>query len=273
MTPALLRARLQATLGDRFPAALSPAARPAPELVSTGVAELDALVTGLPRGALTEICGPASSGRTSLLLAALAEATRRQETCALVDAGDAFDPCSAAAAGVDLRQLLWVRCGDVSRFKFHVSRFPTQPETRNVKRETFFLEQALRAADLLLQAGGFGVVALDLGDVPPALARRVPLTSWFRFRRAVERTPTVLLLLEQEPCARTCASLVLHLQSPVASLQAPMTETKTPTHARLLQGISASVEVLRSQTERKPVSATSFQCHTVWGENLLSAKG
>lgn len=150
MTPALLRARLEAALGDRFPAALGLAERPAPDLVSTGVPEIDALAGGLPRGALTEICGPASSGRTSLLLSVLAEATGREEACALVDAGDAFDPCSAAAAGVDLARLLWVRCGNPP------------------------LEQALKAADLLLQAGGFGLVALDLGDVPPALARRVP---------------------------------------------------------------------------------------------------
>ena len=260
MTPALLRARLQAALGDRFPDALSPAARPAPELVSTGVAAVDALAGGLPRGALTEICGPASSGRTTLLLAALAEATRRQEACALVDAGDAFDPCSAAAAGVELARLLWVRCGDVSRF-------PTQPETRNVKRETIFLEQALRAADLLLQAGGFGVVALDLGDVPPALACRVPLTSWFRFRRAVERTPTVLLLLEQEPCARTCASLVLQLQNKQSafSSQHSANPSLDPTHARLLRGLRLQVEVVHSRLRKLPRAAgIEFESCAAW---------
>ena len=71
----------------------------------------------------------------------------------------------------------------------------------------------LKVTDLLLQAGGFGMVVLDLGDIPAESARRVPLTSWFRFRRAVEPTATVLLLIEQEPCAKTCASLVLCLES------------------------------------------------------------
>src|SRR4029077_9093522 len=86
--------------------------RPAPEMVSSGVPAIDALTGGLPRGCLTEICGPASSGRTTLLLAALAAATRRREFCVVVDASDALDPQSAAAAGVDLERLLWVRCGD-----------------------------------------------------------------------------------------------------------------------------------------------------------------
>lgn len=85
--------------------------RPAPATVPSGIAAIDALTGGLPRGTLTEIFGPASSGRTSLVLAALAEATRRQEVCALVDAGDSLHPESAAAAGMDLQRLLWIRCG------------------------------------------------------------------------------------------------------------------------------------------------------------------
>src|SRR5207302_3551173 len=86
--------------------------RPAPEMASSGIAEMDALTGGLPRGCLTEICGPASSGRTTLLLAALAAATRRGEFCVVVDANDTLDPHSAAAAGVELERLLWVRCSD-----------------------------------------------------------------------------------------------------------------------------------------------------------------
>ena len=74
------------------------------------------------------------------------------------------------------------------------------------------IEQALRVTDLLLQSGGFGLVAIDLGDVPHSEARRMPLASWFRFQRAVEPTPTVLLVVAQEPCAQTCASLLIRLQ-------------------------------------------------------------
>src|ERR1035441_4460820 len=85
--------------------------RPEPERALTGIPEIDSATGGLPRGALTEIVGPASSGRTSLLLSLLAAATARQEVCALVDAEDAFSPHSAAHAGVQLSRLLWVRCG------------------------------------------------------------------------------------------------------------------------------------------------------------------
>src|SRR6202171_5107060 len=97
-------------------AAVLPASRldvpSAPEMVSSGIPQLDSLTGGLARGCLTEICGTASSGRTSVLLFALARATQRGEVCALVDASDAFDPASAAAAGMEMSRLLWVRCGE-----------------------------------------------------------------------------------------------------------------------------------------------------------------
>ena len=137
------------------------------------------------------------------MLAALAEATRREEACALVDASDNFDPASAAAAGVDLDRLLWVRCSERNCSSLR----------KNQRRTALGrLEQVLKVTDLLLQGGGFGMVVLDLGDIPAESARRVPLTSWFRFRRAVEPTATVLLVVEREPCAKTCASLVVRLQ-------------------------------------------------------------
>src|SRR5205814_4351113 len=100
---------------------------PAQEMVSIGIHDLDSLTGGLPRGCLTEICGPDSSGRTSVLLAALAAATRREESCALVDASDALDPASAAASGIDFGRLLWVRCGgaDVASQPLAVSRSPS----------------------------------------------------------------------------------------------------------------------------------------------------
>ena len=149
------------------------------ETVPAGVSNVE-----IPRGALTEIIGPVSSGRYSLLLSILAEATNRDECCALIDAEDTFDPLTAAEAGVRLDRLLWVRC------------------THNA-------EQALKAADLLIQGGGFGIVAMDLGDTPVPSARRISLSSWFRLRRAVEHTPTVLLALARQSNAKTCASLQL----------------------------------------------------------------
>ena len=154
-------------------------ARPEPEVIATGIPEIQ-----LPRGCLTEIVGPASSGRTTLLHAVLAAATLRGETCALVDTDEAFDPASAEAAGVRLDRLIWVR------------------SAKNA-------EHALKAADLLIQGGGFGVVAMDLGDTPLPTARRISLTSWFRLRRAVENTPTVFLALARQSNAKTCATLTI----------------------------------------------------------------
>jgi len=182
-----LRSKIEVALRGRVPAPFTYRDRNVLEVVSTGIPEMDACFGGLPRGAMTEICGPACSGRTSLLLAALAARTADGEVCALVDARDSFDPVSATAAGVALKQLLWVRCQNI--------------------------DQALRATDLLIQGGGFGLIAVDLSDVSSRTARQVPLNAWFRFRRAVENTPTILLLLGQESNAKTCASLVLRLDA------------------------------------------------------------
>jgi RecA/RadA recombinase len=87
--------------------------RAAVELQPSGVTELDAVLGGgFPRGSLVELCGPASSGRTSLAFSLLAQSTERQEVCAFVDVSDSLDPISLAAAGVELPRLLWIRCGE-----------------------------------------------------------------------------------------------------------------------------------------------------------------
>ena len=180
-----LRARVESSLAGRIAAPFAYRDRRIVDTASSGIPEIDLLAGGLPRGGLTEICGPPCSGRTSLLLSALAARTAQAEVCALVDGRDGFDPHAAEAAGVQLEQLLWVRCREI--------------------------EQALRATDLLVRGGGFGLIAVDLADIDPKTVRGVPLNAWFRFRRAVEDTPAILLLLEQESNAKTCASLVLRL--------------------------------------------------------------
>ena len=308
--------------------------RPAAATVATGIAELDALTSGIPRGALTEIYGPASSGRTSVQLALLAEMTRRQEVCAIVDVSDSFDPHSAAAAGVDLQRVLWIRCGvdstgyrvptrepnsprrhggteasthypaprtekktfvipsetepsfrgdgesrDLALHSTHRSVSPclrgelgSQLGTRNVLFRA--LEQALKVTDLLLQSSGFGLIAVDLGDIPPQIARRVPLTSWFRFRRAVENTPTILLVMEQEPYARTCASLVLKMYPQAAAPRDQAPTAELPMHARLLRGLGVTAEVVRTRAERKPPrSVAAFEMQTMWVRSRIGPSG
>ena len=200
---AALRLQIEQALETRFPSALSPVARTVRELASTGIDEADQLLEGgLPVGAISEISGPASSGRTSLALSFLAQRTAEDRVCAWVDTSDAFDPESAAASGVALRQLLWVRCTDVPLLSFKTS-----------KKTWTRLDQALRATDLLLQAGGFAAIVLDLGDIAPEYAGRIPLATWFRFRQAAERTRCCLIVLAQSAYAQSSAAVALQCEA------------------------------------------------------------
>ncbi|MGA7079605.1 MAG: hypothetical protein ACLQEI_22015 [Terriglobales bacterium] len=248
-------------------------ARVRPEMVSSGIPQLDLLTGGFARGCLTEICGAASSGRTSVLLLALACATQRGEVCALVDASDAFDPASAAAAGMEMSRLLWVRCGE---------KFPPRKNKKYKDRALARpagcwesqLGQMLKVTDLLLQSNGFGMIALDLGDVPASSARRIPLASWFRFRRAVEHTPTTLLVLEQQPIAGSCSSMLLKVSavSPrkkLSALGSKLSGNSELPHSELLDQFEITAELLRSRLEKrlekKPVQSTaSFNSRAAW---------
>jgi len=141
----------------------------------------------LPRGAISEILGRSSSGRTAFLHAILAESQGRGEICAFIDCADAFDPVTARNNGVVLERLLWVRCG----------RKP---------------DSALKAADWILHGGGFGVVVLDLCDASPETLRRIPLPWWYRFRRAVENTTSILAIAGSHSIAGSCASCVIEME-------------------------------------------------------------
>jgi hypothetical protein len=208
--------------------------RPAPELLPAGIPSFDAAFGGIPRGCVTDVFGPASSGRTSLMLALVAQATAHEEFCAVVDAGDAFDPASAAAAGVALDRLLWIRCGGNA-------------------------EHALKATDLLLQAGGFGLVAMDLGDIAPEIARRISLASWYRLRRAVENTPASLVVIERAPHARACSTLALECA------RNRIQWSGAPGCSQLLRGMAFAAE------RRKPLRPASavFEAHALNSGNAL----
>lgn len=231
---AALRAKVEFDLRDRASAPFDYRNHKLLETVPIGISEIDFLAGGLPRGGLTEICGSSGSGRTSFLLSALASRTAHAEVCVLIDGNDNFDPHSAQAAGVELKQLLWVRC-------------------RNI-------DQVLRATDLLLQGRGFGLIAVDLSDIPAETVRHVPLNAWFRFRRGVEDTPTILVVLDQEPNAKTCASLVLRLGSEPArwstTMEADAASSSAYPLASLLDGFCVRAEVLRSRIQ--PAIAAHF---------------
>jgi recombination protein RecA len=330
-----LRAQIEASLANRFPSALTPNQVAVREVTTSGIDAVDAVMQGgVPRGAITEIVGKACSGRMSFALAYATAIIRTGSACAWVDGGDGLCPEDAAANGVDLEYLLWVRCGSLPQrgsrivvpieeskantlpvtaaqprhtggsphprseannmpqeisamLKAHgglddkqlrrenkaigtpgqpnrpvtswlegeeqinSDRLPprrganlvleprcAEPQSRRVAnipsserlpvhqlsasaialagaRGTSWqaIDQAVRATDLLLQGGGFSAIVLDLGSVPPEMAWRIPLATWFRFRAACERTRTSLLLLTQHGCARSSAELVMSLQA------------------------------------------------------------
>jgi hypothetical protein len=199
----------------------------------SGVAELDQrLGGGFPRGQLSELVGPRSSGRTSLLLAMLTAATARGELVALVDALDVLDVESVAAAGVDLTRLLWVRG--------HVVSHPGLCHDTNQRA----MEQAIRALALILQAGNFGLVALDCGDAPADAVRRLPFTTWLRLQRMVEGRRTTCVLVADSPMARSSAGLTVRLQRRMGP---PAGERAGRFNGRMFEGLDVDVRVVRAR--------------------------
>ena len=148
---------------------------------------LDAVGIALTRGTLTEFVGDASTGRTSLVLNLLAKLTADGEVCAVVDSSNSFDPCSAALAGVELENMLWVRCESD-------------------------LEKAFTAADLLVQAKGFGAIWLNLDGLSKQKLRMVPRTYWFRYRTRIKETPTLFIVTAEDPVAGSASHQSFELE-------------------------------------------------------------
>ena len=222
---------------------------PTAQACAAGALEVDG---GLPRGQLSDIAGPRSSGRTTLLLQMLAAATRRGEIAALVDTFDRLDLASVVSAGVDLDRLLWIRGHEISR-----PEGPVALLDRIIKR-------ALQALNLVLQAGGFGVVVLDLADAPPAALNRLSFTTWLRVQRTIEGSDTVCVLVAPQPLARSAGGLTLtlagrtqwagHDTRPQASGLRPQSESGGPgsasglgaasSRSRRLAGMDVTVRVV-----------------------------
>ena len=149
---------------------------------------------GLPRGQVSELAGAQSSGRTTLLLQLLGAATRRGEIVAFIDTCDRLDVASASAAGIDLDRLLWIRGESSSSGSSSLERI---------------VDRAIKALNLVLQAGGFAVVAIDLADVHPRVLKSLPFTTWLRLQRSVEGSDTACLLVAPEPLARSAGGLTV----------------------------------------------------------------
>jgi len=181
----------------------------------------DPLGGGMRRGHLSEIVGERSAGCTTLWLALAAAATARGEVVALIDTHDRFDPVSAEAAGVDLTRLLWVR-------------------------ESGHADRALKAMNLVLQAGGFGLVAFDLSDVRGPALRQFPHTTWMRIARIVEGSLTVAMLIGAEHIARSPGGATIVLER--GSARAVVEWAGSNARNRRLQGLTIKPRVISVRT-------------------------
>jgi hypothetical protein len=168
--------------------------------LSSGLAPLDALIDGgIPRGRISEITGRAGSGKTSIAASFAAFATRRGEVAAWLDSSGSFDPESMAAAGVELRRMLWASmksASQLARATLPHSRFAAGPLARHQSA-------IVKAAELVLEAGGFGLVVVDFGEAPRALT----YASSLRIARAAERTGAAVIAIAPWRMCGTFAAL------------------------------------------------------------------
>ncbi len=319
---ATLRLQIETALAHRIPSALTPRAKVIRPVAPTGVAELDMLLDGgLPIGALTEMVGPESSGRTAVALSFARGVTRSGSVCAWIDVSDALSPESAAEAGVDLSRLLWVRCGVIEaqvrpreeytfslpdkymvsapvkkglhgggcgghprnevkgmaqaiggllhseaiaprcaepQKRMRAERETSSPQSQIQTQQRYVvrgakpwarMDQALRVADLVLQAGGFSAVVLDMAGIAPEHVARVPLATWFRYRAAAERTQASVLLLTQHPCAKSSRELMLRFEAGRARRD----------EVTVFNGIEHHVEVARRRFTETPANVVPLR--------------
>ena len=155
--------------------------------VSTGALALDLAlgIGGLPRGRITEIYGPESSGKSTLAMHVVAEAQRNGGVCAYIDAEHAMDPIYAQAIGVDVDELLI-----------------SQPDTG---------EQALEIADMLVRSGAIDVIVIDsvaaltpraeiegeMGDTHVGLQARLMSQALRKITGNLNKTNTIAVFINQ----------------------------------------------------------------------------
>ena len=241
----LLKARkLDITLTSAMPPAGGSRSTPgavvphdADDLALTGVPAIDAaLGGGLRRGHVSEIVGGRSSGRTAAVCCALGAAVSRGELVALVDTNDRFDPESAASLGLDLSRLLWIReTGDATR--------------------------ALKAMNLVLQAGGFGLVVLDLADVPLRTVRALPFTTWFRLARVIEGSQTVAVLVAAEHLARSSGGATVAMDS----RRSPPQDLPNPSDRNAQAGLKERTKMTASDQSRARWTGRSDRARLLQG--------
>ena len=226
----LARAELEQLLRDRrLDHTLSSAVPPLHphdefSVTSTSVAAFDAFLDGgFPRGQLSELVGPRSAGRASVLHRMLSAATARGELVALVDVLDTLAVASAAASGVDLDRVLWIR-GEVTST-------PGRCHDANQRA----MVRAVQALTLVLQAGNFGLVTFDVAEAPIDVIRRLPFTTWLRLQRMIDGSQTTCVLVGDVPIARSSGGMTVKLEPRGGRFR-----------GRLLAGLNFDVRVVRA---------------------------
>ena len=235
---------------DRTLTTSRPLEAPAPG-VPFNVQALDTyLQGGLPSGQLSEVVGPTSSGRTTLVWHWMAAATRRGDTVALVDTFDRFDSASATACGIDLQRLLWIRGQAISKTACAVDPV-WLPGVRTVDGPGTMVERtldrALKALNLVLQSGVCQVVVLDMADVPSAALRRIPYTTWLRVQRVIEGSDTTCVLIAPEPLARSAGGVTLNVQAPGSVSVTPASPRQAASGATRMPSAPAAADAVTTR--------------------------
>jgi recombination protein RecA len=249
----LARADLESLLRDRklVPPVALDANTDEYATAPTGITALDALLAGgFPRGQLSEVVGARSSGRTSVLLQMLATATARHEIAALIDVLDMFDVASAAAAGVDLGRLLWIRG--------QVAIHPGPCRDMNQRA----LDRAIKALTLVLQAGNFGLVAFDAAEAPPHALERLPFTTWRRLQRIIEGSQTACVLVGDMPIARSAGGITVRMTRAEGRGQRAES-TGVRVDGQLFKGFDLHVEVIRARAHRQENAAVPLSTYAL----------
>jgi hypothetical protein len=143
-----------------------------------------------------------------------------------------LDVESAAAAGIDLDRLLWIRGHVVTN----------QGLCRELNQRA--IEQAIRAFTLVLQAGNFGLVVFDVAEAPADAVRRLPFTTWLRLQRMVEGSQTACVLVGSEAMARSSAGLTLQLGRRAEGSGLRFTE-------RLFDGLDVQARIVRAHAREQ----------------------
>ena len=189
--------------------------------LSSGIVPLDAVLDGgIVRGRVSEIVARPGFGRTSLAAAFAAAATRRGEVAAWIDSSGAFDPQSVEATGVDLARVLWVGADAVPAERGSAGMPAAESgHTRPNLSYRTRIKPALKAAEMVLSAGGFSLVIIDFGSGARALAPGAAL----RLARAAERSGSAVIVMAERRTCGTFAvlSLVMNRIQPCFSRTAP----------------------------------------------------